>query len=266
MNKVQAKESEFHDNWAETTAVDEVAVRASFEAPTALETAYLLRELGDLSGLRILDVGAGLGEASVYFALKGAKVVASDLSPAMGRFQQRLAAHHGVAVQCHTGPAETLDLGGQFDVVYAANLIHHLTDKEGFLAEADRLLKPGGVFVAWDPLRYNPIINVYRRLATEVRTEDERPLGIEDYRLVRSRFRDSKMQFFWLSTQVLFLKYFLFDRKHPNSVRYWKRIYEETPDSLRWWRPFQWLDSAILLRIPGLRWLSWNAVFIGRKP
>ena len=265
MNDIQAKESEFHDHWAESMSVAQVRVRASFEAPTALEVRYILKELGSLRGLRILEVGAGLGEASVYFALQGATVVATDLSPAMTRFQQQLAAHHGVSLTSHTGPAELLNMDEQFDVVYAANLIHHLTDKEAFLVAAQRLLKPGGRFVSWDPLRYNPCINLYRKMATLVRTEDERALGTEDVRLIRSYFSDSKQRFFWFSALALFLKYFLIDRVHPNSVRYWKRIYEETPSTLWWWRPLSWLDENIFLRIPGVRWLAWNTVFIGRR-
>lgn len=265
MNTVHNKELGFHDEWAGSASVAQVKVHASFEAPTALETQYIMKELGSLRGLHILDVGAGLGEASVYFALQGAIVTATDLSPEMARFQQELAAHHHVSITSHVGPAETLELNARFDIIYTANLIHHLTDKEAFIALSHRLLKTGGRFVSWDPLRYNPCINIYRRIATKVRTEDERPLGLSDFRLLRRYFPESKQRFFWLATQTLFLKYFLVDRTSPNSVRYWKRIYEENASTLGWWRPLAWLDKNLFLRLPGLRWLAWNAVFIGKK-
>lgn len=265
MNSIQASELEFHDRWADSTSLNEVKVRAAFEGPAAMEVKHVLDSLGDLRGRRILEVGAGLGEASVYFALQGATVVASDLSPAMVRFQQRLAAHHGVTITSHAGPAETLELPGGFDVIYAANLLHHLTDKETFLRIVHRLLKPEGIFVSWDPLCYNPIINVYRRLASKVRTEDEAPLSRADFKLLRRTFPRSRVDFFWLSTQLLFLKYWVFDRLSPSRVRYWKRIYDETDASLWWWKPLRWLDQSILLRLPGIRWLAWNGVFIGRK-
>ena len=45
-----------------------------------------------------------------------------------------------------------------------------------------------GVAVFWDPLRYTPVINIYRRMATKVRTEDEHPLGKSDVRLMRRTF------------------------------------------------------------------------------
>ena len=47
---------------------------------------------------RILDIGAGLGESSVYFALRGARVTAVDISPRMIELAHRLARAHGVEV------------------------------------------------------------------------------------------------------------------------------------------------------------------------
>ena len=64
---------------------------------------------------------------------------------------------------------------------------------------------------------------------------------------------------------LLFVKYYLKDRVHPNDDRYWKRILHETPATLRWWMPLRALDR-VLTRIPGLRWLSWNVVMWGEKP
>jgi 2-polyprenyl-3-methyl-5-hydroxy-6-metoxy-1,4-benzoquinol methylase len=265
MNQTHTREAFFHDHWAEAASVEQTRVRESFEAPTSLEVKYILNELGSLKGLRILDAGAGLGEASVYFALQGAEVVATDLSPAMAEFQQKLATHHGVKISSHVGPAENLSLAGQFDIVYAANLIHHLVDKGAFISAAHRLLAPGGKFVSWDPIRYNPAIFIYRKIAHKVRTADERPLGLGDLRLLQEFFPESYCNFFWLLAQALFVKYFLYDRAHPNNVRYWKRIYEETPATLKWWRPLAWMDQRVLLRLPAMRWLAWNVVFIGRK-
>ena len=58
-------------------------VRECFEAPTALENQFILGQMGDLRGKKILDIGAGLGESSVYFALRGAQVTTTDISPLM---------------------------------------------------------------------------------------------------------------------------------------------------------------------------------------
>ena len=76
----QQREAAFHDAWAGDTRIEDVLVHECFEAPTALENQFILRLMGPLFGKRILDIGAGLGESSVYFALQGARVTIVDIS------------------------------------------------------------------------------------------------------------------------------------------------------------------------------------------
>ena len=78
------------------------------EACTAPEMRWLFSRLGDLTGKRVLDVGCGIGEASVYFAVKGAVVTATDLSTGMLAVTQRLAERHGVKLRTHQANAETV--------------------------------------------------------------------------------------------------------------------------------------------------------------
>jgi len=82
------RERVFHDDWANSIRVEDVQLDSVFEGPAALENKWILGQLGDLKGKRVLDLGCGLGEASVYFAKKGAIVTASDLSPQMLEFTQ----------------------------------------------------------------------------------------------------------------------------------------------------------------------------------
>ena len=221
--------------------------------------------MGNLHGQRLLDVGAGMGESSVYFALQGADVTCTDLSPSMVAFAGKLARHHGVTLREIVCPAEKLDVpDGYFDLVYVANSIHHLPDKRVFFEEVRRVLKPGGRFFSWDPIAYNPVINVYRRMAVKVRTEDETPLKAGDLKLVREYFTNIGHREFWIATLALFLKYYLLDRVNPNDEWYWKRIFKETPASLWWWYPLLAADG-ILTRLPGIRYLAWNMVMWGTK-
>ncbi len=64
----------FTIEWALTTPLDQILVHECFEAPTALENRFILGQMGPLRGKKILDIGAGLGESSVYFAMQGALV------------------------------------------------------------------------------------------------------------------------------------------------------------------------------------------------
>jgi SAM-dependent methyltransferase len=262
---VHANESKFHDRWALETALDRIAVREAFEAPTALENQAILELMGDLRGKRLLDIGAGLGESSVYFALLGAQVTAVDLSPGMVECAVALGKLHGVQIQGVSQSGENLDVPeNHFDIVYIANTIHHVTDKKQLFQQIHRALKSGGHFFSCDPLAYNPVIDIYRKMATQVRTEDEAPLSFEDVHVAEEYFENVQHREFWILTLSLFLKYYLIDRIHPNSDRYWKRMLDETPQSLWWWRPLQKVDQ-LLTRLPLVRRLAWNMVMWGDK-
>ncbi len=267
MPSLHDSERAFHDQWAESERADAVQIDAAFEAITAPENRFILSILGDVRGRRLLDVGTGLGESAIYFARLGADVTAIDISPKMIALCSENARRLGITLTAQVATGEDLGLpGAAFDIVYAANVLHHIQDRDQFLATMRRVLKPGGLFVAWDPVKYNPVINVYRRAATEVRTPDEMPLGYADLARVRRYFPDARRRTFWLLALALFMKYYAIDRKDPNTVRYWKAILGETPQSIGWWfRPLQRLDR-LLLRIPGVDMLAWNVVQWGRKP
>jgi SAM-dependent methyltransferase len=260
------REAEFHDQWAAATTAASVRVTAAFEASTAPENRFILESMGDLRGVRILDLGAGLGECSVYFALHGADVTMADLSREMVEVATNLGKHYGVKMSAIVGPAETIGApSDSFDVVYMSNLIHHVENRDELFRTVRRVLKPGGRFFSWDPLAYNPVINVYRRMATEVRTADESPLTFADLALARRHFVDVGHREFWIFSLVLFLKYYLIDRVHPNEGRYWKRVLEEPEERLGWFRALQRIDSVVT-RVPFIRRLAWNMVMWGTKP
>ena len=259
------REVAFHDDWAASTALDDVLVRECFEAPTAVENQFILSQMGDLHGKKLLDIGAGLGESSVYLAMRGAQVTTVDISPQMVQTVLALGKKYGVELEGIVSSGEFLNVPeGAYDLVYVANTIHHIHDRDRLYAQIKRALKPGGRFFSFDPLAYNPAINVYRRMATEVRTPDESPLTAGDLRLARKYFRNVQHREFWLSTLLLFVKYYVKDRVNPNDDRYWKRILRETPGTLAWWLPFRSLDR-FLTRLPLVRWLSWNIVMWGEK-
>src|SRR5689334_7334403 len=120
--EVHAKEARFHDEWAQSTPLDQIHVREAFEAPTAMENRFILSRMGDLRGKRLLDVGAGLGESSVYFALRGAEVTCTYLSPVMVEAAEKLAHHLGVSIKVQVVAGESLDVPAEhYDFVYIAN-------------------------------------------------------------------------------------------------------------------------------------------------
>ncbi len=98
----------------------------------------------------VLDVGAGLGPASVAAApLVGprGRVIAVEPSRAMRgvlRWRRRTRRHLGV-IELRSGTAESLPVEpDSVDAMWAVNATHHFGDLERFAAELTRVLRPGG--------------------------------------------------------------------------------------------------------------------------
>lgn len=259
------KERSFHDAWAESEDPNQIDVRQANEACTAPEMRFITRRLGDIRGKRLLDVGCGLGEASVYFALQGAEVTSADLSPGMLTACSRLATANGVKVTPHLAAAEDMQLppDAQFDIIYAGNLLHHV-DIEQTIKRLKPHLAKDGLLVTWDPIAYNPVINVYRKIATEVRTPDEHPLTWKDLKSFEKHFSHVQRKYFWLTSLIIFVLMAAVQRKNPNQVRFWKAVVQ---DSHKWkwiYSPLEVLDKILLAMIPPLRLLCWNVVIVSK--
>lgn len=268
IQKQLEREATFHNDWADAENVDEIDVIAQFEGIAAIENKFIVSQMGNLKGKRILDVGAGFGESSVYFALQGASVVSNDISPKMVEVGQRLALRYGVTLDYVIAPVEELNFAdGTFDFIYCANVMHHVpqTDHEIWLKNMHKYLKKGGLLITFDPLKYNPIINVYRKMATDVRTIDETPLGFDILDTYKKYFTTVSHKEFWFATLLLFINYYLFQGVHPNSERYWKKMYRENDKTIGWWfKPLIALDK-FLLALPFVNHLAWNTVIFSRK-
>ena len=259
------RERQFHDDWAATIEVDGINVRDYFEACTAPENRFILRQLGNVQGKLLLDVGCGAGENSVYFAKLGARCVAADYSPGMVDVALSLAEKNQVKIQGKVVNAMAIDLpDNTFDIVYASNLLHHLPDPQIALKEMHRILKPGGKLCFWDPLKHNPVINVYRRIATKVRTEDETPLDIQIVNFIRKTFTKTTYDTFWIATLWIFLQFYLIERVDPNRERYWKKIIVEHQRLRPIYLPLEKVDR-LLKTLPLVKRFAWNLAVVATK-
>lgn len=259
------KEENFYDSWVQEVGVSKIDIDKSFLAITAPENRYILEYLGDLNTKRILEIGCGFGEASVYFAKNGAKVVASDISDKIVDFVKELADFNKVKMDVCKCAAEKLPFpDNSFDVVYAANVLHHVNIKNT-IKEVKRVLKNGGSFVCWDPLAHNPLINIYRRKASRVRTKSEHPLKLSEVRYIKNSFNLVKVKFTWLLTLWIFIKFYIFEKIDLNKERYWKKVISEA-DRLK--SPYIFLekvDKFLLKLFPFLNKYCWNVVIMGKN-
>jgi 2-polyprenyl-6-hydroxyphenyl methylase/3-demethylubiquinone-9 3-methyltransferase len=95
---------------------------------------------------RVLDLGCGGGLLSNYLAERGHRVTGVDTT-AENLDVARAADRSGTA-RYELGDARTLPFdGGSFDVVCAMDLLEHVEQPARVIAEASRVLAPGGLFV-----------------------------------------------------------------------------------------------------------------------
>lgn len=108
-----------------------------------------LNLLGDVAGLRVLEVGCGGGQCSIAFARQGAHATGLDLSDEQLAFARRLAAQEGVSVRFVQGSAADLSAfaAGEYDLVFSAYAFQYVQAMERCLRECNRVLRAGGRLV-----------------------------------------------------------------------------------------------------------------------
>lgn len=259
--KKQADEAKFHDQWSNLVETEKIDVIKYFAAEASSDYRLAMSLLGDLKKKKILDLGCGLGETSVFFALQNTKVIASDISPGMLASVQKLAKKYGVhpKIKLLEAPAEKIPLDNEsVDLVFGGNVLHHV-DIHKTSKEVRRVLKKGGKAVFIEPLGYNPVIRVYRHLAGDVRTKMERPFTFKDIHVLGKNFRSVRHVEKQLLTTLIFVWFFLGERSNPKKIRYWKKIIDEGEKYEKAFRTLEKLDSFIL-KTPFLNRLCWNTV------
>jgi ArsR family transcriptional regulator len=109
-----------------------------------------------LPPLVIADLGAGEGTLALMLAQRAERVIAVDSSRKMVEYGAEVAERHGVKnLEYRMGDLEELPLAdGEADLALLHQSLHHAIHPEKAVAEAWRILKPGGRIVILDLLRH----------------------------------------------------------------------------------------------------------------
>jgi ubiquinone/menaquinone biosynthesis C-methylase UbiE/DNA-binding MarR family transcriptional regulator len=105
----------------------------------------------------IADLGAGEGTFSQLLARRSKKVIAIDNSEKMVEYGRELALKHGVKnLEYRKGDLEEVPIrDATVDLAFFSQALHHAQHPARAVAEASRILKPGGRIVVLDLLRHN---------------------------------------------------------------------------------------------------------------
>ena len=116
--------------------------------------------LGLRAGERVLDVGCGAGRHSFEMYRRGADVVALDqdadelatVSEWFAAMREEGSVPEGAEADVKQGDALALPYpDGEFDRVVAAEVLEHIPDDDGAIAEVVRVLRPGGTLAVTVP-------------------------------------------------------------------------------------------------------------------
>lgn len=137
--------------------IEDLAPVDEFHVRGRPATAELAHGLGLGPGMRVLDVGCGIGGPSRHVAATcGCQVVGIDLTEEFCTTAALLADKVGLGTQVAYRQGDALAMpfaDASFDAAYTQHVAMNIADKAGLYAEIRRVLKPGAGFGIYDLLQ-----------------------------------------------------------------------------------------------------------------
>lgn len=206
------------------------------------------RDIG-LRGKRVLDYGCGDGHFTHLLARLGAHAYGIDISP------QLIAKAKASAPKQASGFPEFLVgdahrtpfLDRSFDFVMGNGALHHFKLDLAF-EEIGRILKPSGRAIFQEPMFHHPLLWLLRRGTPSLRTDDERPLSLEDLEGASRFFSSCKHR-----------EHFLFAVCAAPSHVMGKNL------AMRAINAIDRVDQVLMRTLPPLRRFAWLAVLEVQK-
>jgi SAM-dependent methyltransferase len=141
----------------ENLSAGDLAAVDEFHVGGLEATQELAKQMELRAGLRLLDVGSGLGGPARYFAAEhGCRVTGIDLTEEFVRVAGSLTKRTKLDGLVEFRQGSALELPFERDTFDRAYMIHvgmNIADKAGIFQEVRRVLKPAGLFTIFDIMR-----------------------------------------------------------------------------------------------------------------
>jgi SAM-dependent methyltransferase len=242
----QQKEKVFHDKaFSEGTRNRAVKFYTAVSGSRDFYDDFLIANCTDKD---VLEYGCGPGFEALFIAQTAYTVTGIDISDTA--IEQ--ATDRAMREQVHNATframdAEAMDFeDDSFDLICGMGILHHL-DLNKSLSEIARTLRPGGKAIFIEPLGHNPLINLYRNITPDLRTEDEHPLLIKDLKLMESYFHKIEPHYF-----------------HFNSIM--AVPFRKLPGYGLLLKTLDAADRALFKLLPFSRKYAWQVVIVFSQP
>lgn len=245
---------------------DDPALENTFKYPHVVGPGFArmfeiaLQEMNLKGDEVILDLGAGLGWASSYFAKKGCRAIAVDVVDdeyfGLGR-SWAIMEREGVYFEPLLADGEILPFPpNKFDIVFFSSTLHHFEQFDRVLEQLYRVLKPGGSLIA----SVEPSVSIFTR-------EQDVQAILEETREGITERRPKAFQYWWALRQAGFKAIHIdiaetYDAS-PAQIYDWIRnaghnLYQAVG---RRHKPFVWLAFRFFRILP-CRWAFWLALCV----
>lgn len=141
LEEIEAQDPRENMHWRYADAPDAETYYSSSVAPFQYES--LRRLLPE--GAKILDVGVGLGQSSIFLASKGYEVTSLEPMPRFCEIISTVAEKYGLNISVVRGVGESIaSIGVVYDAIIFNSSLHHCDDPALALQQAFASLKSGG--------------------------------------------------------------------------------------------------------------------------
>jgi 2-polyprenyl-3-methyl-5-hydroxy-6-metoxy-1,4-benzoquinol methylase len=210
-------------------------------------------------GLRVLEIGCGIGSDLHWLALRGARVAGIDVKSEWTEAAKELTKH----VRATLGPVSVeirrvnlLDMPNeQYDLIYMKDTFHHLEPREQIVQKIVSLLAPGGKVVIVEPNAWNPAIQF-------------KMFRIRGFKTIIDKVDKATGEHFVYGNERLVTGPVISRTFARHGVQGAVRVFRLVPTSLACSRPIVWSANLLeRLRLePLLAPFCIHAVYCGSKP